>query len=33
MTLTAGAISGHSVKHLIAAIACAIPLAMLSRRR
>lgn len=33
MTHTGGMISGHSVKHLIAAGACAIPLAMLARRR
>jgi hypothetical protein len=30
---TAGFISGHSLKHLIAAVACAIPLAMLRARR
>jgi hypothetical protein len=33
MTHTGGLISGHSVKHLIAAGACIVPLAMLRRRR
>lgn len=33
LTHTSGLISGHSVKHLIAAGACAIPLAMLGGRR
>lgn len=33
MSMTSGLISGHSLKHLIAAGACAIPLAMLKARR
>jgi hypothetical protein len=33
LTLTRGTISGHSLKHLIAAGACVIPLAMLRARR
>jgi hypothetical protein len=33
LDLTRGVISGHSLKHLIAACACVIPLAMLRRRR
>ncbi len=33
LKLTAGWISGHSVKHLMAALACAIPLAMLRAGR
>lgn len=33
LNLTGGLISGHSLKHLIAACACAMPLAMLRTRR